>query len=100
MKRVCFYVVSIVFLLACSPSHSWAASQDDLARQCPQADKYRLQRSFYFSNLKEVVRAPVSAKEVEARFAELASTEKWRRQAAISSLALAGNVVMLSRKMM
>ncbi len=92
MKRLSFSSFLICFILAGIPLHGWAASQDSLERLCPKADKYRLQRSFYFSNLKEVVRAPQSSVEVKARFAELSSAEKWRRQAAIASLALAGNV--------
>lgn len=89
MKRVFFVVF---FILIGGPLQGWAISRDALVQHCPQADKYRLQRSFYFSNLKEVVRAPQSPEEVQARFAELVAVEKWRRQAAISSLALAGNI--------
>lgn len=92
MKRFCFYLFCLLVTLTAAPVEIWGASQDDPSGQCPQADKYRLQRSFYFSNLKEVVRAPSSPQEVEARFAELTSGEQWRRQAAISSLALAGNL--------
>ncbi len=91
MKRVFFGFFLMLFILAAAPPPGWAGP-DSGGGQCPQADKYRLQRSFYFSNLKEVVRAPQSAEEVRARFAELASPVKWRRQAAISSLALAGNI--------
>ncbi len=92
MKQIRFFLVSFLFILAGGPLQGWAIGQDEFSGQCPQADKYRLQRSFYFSNLKEVVRAPQSPDEIKARLAELNSTEKWRRQAAIASLALAGNL--------
>lgn len=92
MKRAFLTSFLLLFLVIGGPCQGWAASPDDAASQCPQADKYRLQRSSYFSNLKEVVRAPQSSAEVKARFAELAASDKWRRQAAIISLALAGNI--------
>ncbi len=79
------------FLLVGAPLPGRAAGQDDLARHCPQADKYRQQRTFYLATLKEVVRAPQTPQEVKARFADLNAPEKGRRQAAIIALALAGN---------
>jgi hypothetical protein len=97
MKRVCLCSILVFCILAGGSFESRAVSQDDLVDQCPQADKYRLQRSFYFANLKEVVKAPQFKEEVKTRFVELASDKKWRRQAAISALALAGNLELFER---
>ena len=97
MKRLLLCISLLVLLPLLPVARAGAADGDGPEPLCPPADKYRLQRTFYMTSLKEVVRAPANRAEVRASFEALASPVKGRRQAAVVGLALAGNLELFDR---
>lgn len=97
MKRLLPCIVLLILLPLLPINSARAVDGDGAESLCPPADKYRLQRTFYMTTLKEVVRAPTSQAEVRASFEALASPLKGRRRAALVGLALAGNLELFDR---